>query len=332
MSHSYAGVPKRLVFLSGVALLLVGILVARWIADWGLVTIHVKDAPLGKVISSIARQGHVRVESSLSPDQLVSLDVDKVSPVVAVDILSLRIDSSWRVVYLAAASKEELKEAVASLTGTGNIEGWTTHFYPGPPFSGENGLAIDPRRLELKIEGPDAGLSKLLDEVAQKSGVMTASPHSWETTAKSLPKPNQVGRVLPALIGSAHGKMAEFFFITKRQRQWDGGEHADIVDASADQPSVNPDWREQQQLAQIDLLPPEEQPAAKEEHKKRKAFFAQLRGLSPKERREKWQQMMADPDNFQQMMDKMLVRQANQSANQRIQRAVNYLNRKAAAH
>ena len=191
---------------------------------------------------------------------------------------------------------------------------------------------MDPRRLELKIEGSDTDLSKLLDEVAQKSGVMTASPQSWETTAKNIPKPNQVCKVLPALIGSAHGKTAELFFITQRQRQGDGGDRTDTADAGTDQSSFNPDWKEQLQLAQIELLPPEEQPAAREEHAKRKALFAQLHGLSPKERRAKWQQMMSDPDNLQQMMDNMLVRSANQTAEQRIQRAVNYLNRKAAAH
>ncbi len=337
----FQSIPKRMLLLGGVALLLFGLLVGRWIAGWGLVTIHVTNTPLSKVISSITRQGHVRVESSLDPMQLVSLDVDKVLPAVAVDILSIRADASWRVVYLAAPTKAVLNEAIIHLSGAGKIVDWTTHYYPTPPLETENGLALDPRCLELKIEGPDRDLSKLLDEAAQKSGVMTASPQNWLPTVQKLPQANQVRRVLPALIKSAHGKSAEFFLITHRPQRWEGNESA-TNDSSQSQPSeagprfgdlasMNPAWQEEKQLAQIKLLPRSEQDAVRKNLGERKALFDQLKGLSPEERRAKWKQLMSNPDNLQQMQDRMLLRQANQTAEQRINRAVNYLTRKASA-
>ncbi len=140
-------IPKRLYFLAGLALLLLGILIARWIAGWGLVTIHVVNAPVGKVISSIAHQGHVRIESSLDPTKLVSMDVDQVTPVVAIDILATRTDASWRVAYLVAPTKAALTAAMTSLCGSGTIDDWITYYYPTPPFTGENAQALDPRFL-----------------------------------------------------------------------------------------------------------------------------------------------------------------------------------------
>ena len=334
-------IPKRLLILGGVALFLFAILLVRWISGWGLVTIHVTNVPIAKVIASISHQGHVRVESSLDPMQLVSMDVDKVLPAVAVDILSIRADASWCVVYLAAPTKEELNQAILLLSGAGKIDSWTTHYFPSPSFETENGLALDPRYLELKIEGSESDLSKLLDEAAQKSGVMTASPQNWFPLVQKLPPVNQVRKVLPALVKSAHGKSVEFLLITHRPQRREGiesvgndsnqSQRSETGPRFGDFASMNPAWREEKQLAQIKLLPFPEQDAARKKLAERKAFFDQLKGLSPEERRAKWQQMMSNPDNLQQMQDQQLLRQANRTAEQRINRAVNYLNRKTAA-
>jgi len=332
---------KRFLYLGGVALLLLAILIIRWIHGWGLVTIHVKDAPISKVIASISMQGHVRVESSLDPMQLVSIDVDKVLPAVAVDILSIRADASWRVVYLAAPTRAVLNEAIIHLSKAGKIDDWATHYYPTLPLETENGQVLDPRYLELKIDGPENGLFKLLDQAAQKSGVMTASPQNWLPSVQKLPQANQVRRVLTTLIKSAHGKSAEFFLITHLPQRRAGNESV-TNDSSQSQPSeagprfgdfasMNPAWREEKQLAQIKLLPLSEQDAARKKLAERQALFDQLKGLSPEERRAKWQQMMSNPDNLQQMQDRQLLRQANQTSAQRINRAVNYLTRKASA-
>jgi hypothetical protein len=344
-------IPRRLLVLGVLALLLFIIIMARWISGWGLVTIHVSNAPLGKVIASIASQGHVRVESALDPTQLISLDVDKVTPAEALNVLSIRTDASWRLVYLAAPTKASLNEAMGELSGHGSIDDWAIHYYPSSPFDADADQVCDPRFLELTMEGPDREIGKLLDEAAQKSGVMTASPQGWLPAIASLPRSNQVRKVLPALIGSAHGESAEFFLLSPHpQRQpWEQrGEESGSQDAPAPDPthlnhvgspesagrfggaaSMNPAWRQAQQLARIKMLPVGQQEEAQKKLAERDALFDQLKTLSPEERRAKWQQMMADPANIQQMQDRMLLRQANQTAAQRINRSVNYLNRKA---
>jgi len=329
-------IPKRQLVLGGVALLLLGIIIARWIAGWGLVTVHVTNVPLSTVIASIAKQGHVTIESSLDTTKLVSLDVDRVPVAVAIDDLAERADASWRLVYLAAPNKIAVETALVTLRGSGKLDDWTTYYFPQPPFAdATGGEVVDPRTLALSLEGPDKNLSPLMNEAAQKSGAMIAIPKDWSPAASKLPKPNQVRKAIPSLVQSVHGASTELFFLTDRGRRGGGGPpRGDDGGGPGQQdqrPEFNPAWMEQRQLAQIAKLPPAQQPAAKKQLEDRKAFFAEMQKLSPEERRAKFQAMMADPDFMDKVADQMVLRAANQSAEQRINRAVNYINRKAAA-
>ena len=333
MAYPLSAFPKRLLILIGVALLLIGILIVHWIADWGLVTIHVTNAPLGKVIASIARQGHVQIESSLSPTKLVSMDVDKVPVTRAIDILAIRADASLRVVYLAAPSRGDLAAGMTALAETGKIDNWMTHYYPGTSTIGNAGQLIDPRQLSLRIEGSDQNLSKLLDEAAQKSGVMTALPSSWTAVATKLPETNLTAKVIPQLISSAHGKDAEFFFLSEQRHPQ--GENDDDDDSPDDESALsndlNPTWQAQRDEAEVSLLPLPEQEEARKAMNDKRALSAQLKALTPEERKERLRQLMSNGQAMQQAQDQYLLRQAHQTPEQQIKRAVNYLAKKAAA-
>jgi len=360
-----SALPSRQLYLGGIALLLTVILIARWIANWGLVTIHAKEQPLTKVMASISRQGGVRIESSLDPSKQVTMDAVKVTPVEALEILAGATESGWRVVYLAAPTKTALNEAIVSLSGTGKIEGWTTSYYPGPGGAGraEYGQVIDERFLSIAMEGPDPDLGKLLDEASQKSGVMTSLPKDWSPITR-IPKPTSVREAVSLLVSSAHGKVAEFFFISERSRRgWGGGGLGDgdggpdgptavaaqrpaksalqppsgmpaigeTRGGNTDRPHANQAWIEQRQMAQLKKLPANKQAEAQKDREERKAFFDSLKGLTPQERMAKIQDMMANSEMGQKIQDSRLVRQSPQTAEKRIARAVSYLNRKAAA-
>ena len=346
-----SALPRRQLYLGATAILLVVILIARWIANWGLVTIHAKEQPLAKVIASIARQGGIRIESSLDPSKRVTMDVVNVTPVEALEILAGATESGWRVVYLAAPTKTALNEAIVSLSGTGKIDAWATSYYPSPGGAGgaQYGQVIDPRFITISMEGLDPDLAKLLEEAAQKSGVMTALPKDW-TPAVKLPKPASVRKAISSLVGLAHGTSAEFFFLSEQARRgWgragpeegEGGPDSAIgsrpsvlANQPADvgrRPHVNPDWMEQRQLAQIKKLPSDKQAQALKDKAERKAFFDSLKELSPADRMAKIQDMMANSELGQKMQDSQLIRQSMQTAEKRIARAVSYLNRKAAA-
>jgi hypothetical protein len=351
-----SALPRRQLALGVVALMLFILLIARWIGDWGLVTIHAKDQPLSKVISSIARQGGVRIESALDPTKLVTMDVVKVTPVEALETLAGIAEAGWSIVYLAAPTKNAINEAVLALNGTGKIENWVVNYYPSPAPGSDNGQVIDPGTLSITLEGGDPDLGKLLDEAAQKSGVMTALPKDWIASAK-LPKPTSVRNAISSMVGSVHGKVSEFFFLTERPRRaWGGGPGEGDGGPEAPRPSIagvpssglpppsgvspadslrgsipNPEWIQQRHRARIKKLPKAEQEQAKKDMEERRAFFDSLKGLSPAERAAKFQDMMANSELGQKMQDSRLIQDAKQSAARRITRAVNYLNRKAAA-
>ncbi len=351
MSHALTALPKRPLILGGVAILLAIILIAKWISGRGLVTIHVKEAPLGKVMASIARQGHVRVEGSLDPLKPVSLDLDRVTPAEALDTLAIRSDASWRIVYLVAPRKADLDAAIIQLRASTNVENWTGAFYPGSRYQ-EGGMSvvsgeiIDPRSLEWKPEGPELSLPALLDEAAQKTGVMTLLPKNWNPATRNLPKTSSVSEAIAALVDSVKGKSVDLFLLCERDRlsRLEGGEPTPPsnegntplqVDSqplpSISKPTIKPEWMEQRQLAQIKKLPQARQASAKAEIDERKTFFNSLQGLTPEERRAKVQARMADPAVAEKMQDSRLLREAKLTPQQRVTRAVNYLNRKEAA-
>ena len=329
---------KRFLYLGGVALLLLAILIIRWIHGWGLVTIHVKDAPISKVIASISRQGHVRVESSLDPMQLVSMDVDKVLPAEAVDTLAIRANASWRLVYLVAPTNKILESSLRTFRGAGRIQDWATLFDPSSPLYNPMNGTLDPGTLDWTPEGPDLNLSKLLDEAAQKSGVMITLPKDWTPIVRKLPKTGPVGKVIPSLVGSVRGKVASFFFLEERRGRAN-------MDSETPSPStegwdqqagsratVKSEWMEQRMLAQIKHLPTEEQAEARKEFEEITAMTDGLKALSAEQRRAKMRELLAAHHELvMKIMERQMLRNAQMAAQQRIQRAVNYLNRKASS-
>lgn len=327
-------VPKRLLLLSGIAVLLAAVVITKWVAGWGLVTIHVKDQPLCKVISSIARQGHVRVESSLDPDRRITLDVERVTPAEAIDTLALRADASWRSVVLVAPKAVAFDPALASMKANGKAGDWVTLFYPAPPWIGSGDAATDPALLEWTAEGGSLELPKLLDEAAQKTGVMIAYPAEWAPPLAKPPKSAPVAQSLRAMAAGAGGKTLPLFLLTESRRPSRGAAPANDASqegAEGRRPQIKPEWMEQRALAQIKRLPVAERAAAKKEFDGMKGMFDQLKGLPPEERREKMRELMANPEIAEKIEDRRLLRESKMTAQQRITRAVNYLDRKAAA-
>lgn len=346
---------NRLFLLGGVALVLGALLVVRWISGWGLVTLHVADAPLGKVIGEIARQGRVRVESSLDPLKTVTLDVEKVTPAEALETLSANTGGSWRALYLAGPDNASLESAVASLRSGGTVEGWTMRYYPLPPFLLETGgETVDPRNAEWTPEGPGPELTKLLDEAAQRCGVMTGSPDAWSPSLPRLPKEGRVGKTLASMVSSVHGETLELFLLTERRTRGPGdspqeggappppgpgempspGQAASYGDRGG-RPAggfsqIRPEWMVQRLQASAKSLPKGVRQKALQEVDELKPVLDQLKGLSPQERRDKLRELMANPEFAEKMADRMQARDSKRSPDQRINRAVGYLNQKAA--
>ena len=336
--------PKRLLLLTATAAALALILIGKWIAGWGLVTIHVKDAPLRRVIASIAQQGHVQVESSLDPSLPVTLDVDRVTPAEAIDLLAIRIDAAWRAVVIAAPTKAAVEEATASLRGGGSPKGWTAFYYQDRyPTGAAGNAAIDPLQLEWNPEGPELDLAKLLDEAAQKSGVMTLVPATWTPAVSKLPKADATGKALRALIGSARGQDTSFLYLNEPRRQQGATPDPENTAASTgwsgrrgdgpgwDRQSIKPEWADQRARALIKKLPEAAQAEATKEYEETKATFDGMKDLPPEARQQKIREIMANPALQEKMAEARLLRDSKMTTAQRINRAVSYVSRKAAA-
>ena len=261
------------------------------------------------------------------------MDVDKVPLAEALEVLAIRLDASWRAVFLTAPGKPDLEAAILQLRESGKINGWITAYYPDRWMGTPDDQAMNPASLEWKAEGPEMELTKLLDEAAQKTGAMTSLPKEWNPTVRRLPKAAAVGAVIADLAGSVRGKVAAIYLITERGRRGGpmGPPPSEPQPEETPRATPRPEWIEQRQSAQIKKLPPAKRAEVKKEMDGAKAFFASIKDLPPEERRAKIQERMRDPALADSMEDRRLLRDSNMTAQQRIQRATSYLNRKAAA-
>jgi hypothetical protein len=95
-------------------------------------------------------------------------------------------------------------------------------------------------------------------------------------------------------------------------------------------PTLNPEWVAQRQKARIQLLPASEQAEASREAEERGALFTKLMSLPPEERGAKMRELASGSGFFERMADQRILRDAKMSPQQRIQRSLSYLERKAA--
>ena len=315
----------RFLVLGVLALLLLSLVVSRWVKGWGLVTIHANDLPLAQVISSIERQGHVGVITSLDLTKPISMDVEKVSPAEALDTLSANLDADWRALFIVAPTKDALAGAVDAMKASGYVDRWTRLFYPMPSLTGAGGEAIDPRLLAWKPEGTNSSLPSILDEAAQKSGAMIIYPSEWSPTAPTYPKEEPLRKALTTLATSVHGQTGEFFLLTKMNR-WGGGES----NSDRGPASMNPAWRKERFEAQIKSLPNSEQEHAVKMVAEMESIHTQLEGLPRDERETKFRELAADSSMAQTLEDRRSLRDSKMSPQQRINKAVSYIARKQA--
>jgi hypothetical protein len=71
-------------------------------ASRGLVTIHADGAPVAQVVSSLEKQGGIRLRSNLPADATVTMHVRKVPLLHALEVLSANTGAQWSVAYFTA--------------------------------------------------------------------------------------------------------------------------------------------------------------------------------------------------------------------------------------
>lgn len=318
-------------------------------SGWGLVTLKVEDAPVGKVLASISKQGGIEIVSNLDPSTTVSLDVKRVPPVEALDIVAIRTDSSWRLAYLGAPDRQAIETVLGSFRTSGDTSGWSSHGRMGfTMFSPASGEALDLRKIRWE-PSEEGELHALLEDAGSKTGVLLAAPSDWHPDI-SAPKPGPIEKTAPALFSTAGGVSREVFLVRgspERDGQdqpgqggWRGGgswigggrgEGRPPREGGFGRGMGNPERMAARAEAQIALLPKEEQTKAREELDAMRKIWQELRDLPDDQRRAKMQEILDRPEVAERMEQRQLARDSKMSPDQRIQRSKSYWERKNSA-
>ena len=327
-------------------------LLALWAAwqvysSWGLVTLDFKDAPAGKVLSAISRQGGIEIATDLDPATPVSIQVKRVSPLEALDIVAVRTESSWRVAYLGAPNDTAIDSALAAFRSGQTAEGWAGHGAGGfNAVQPRVGIPLDMRLVEWQPAG-GGELQKILAQASEETGVYISAPSDWSPQVDD-PKGGRMAVAAPALFRQASGVSREVFLVRgpapdetpsdddggwRGNRSWVG---APPPASAAGRESGSRDWGNPEAAAkrteaQIKLLPSEEQKKAREDTGIMREFWQSVRELPEEQRRAKAREFFSRPEVKERMEDRRLAREAKMTPQQRIDRSQRYWDRKAEA-
>lgn len=340
--------PNRLKILLGVAAVLVTLLIWNWISGWGLVTVHAQSQPLSKIISSIERQGGIKIVTNADLAAPLSMDVDRVPAVEAVDVLSARLDGNWSVGYVAGPSKIDVAAGVAGISQGDRNRDFRTLGFGG--FGGGGGgmdissTVIDARRVVWKVSPSDTPkLQDWLNQLSVKTGLIAVVPRDWDPEVSKTPSDGAAASAMRGIIKSVKGVYQEIFIIRVMNQdqtadtgpgpdrggggRTDGG-FGGPRDGGGRQNS-HPEWIADRADARIAQLPKEEQAQAKNDFSEMRAFFDKMRSLPDDQRRTAMQQFFDRPDVQQRMADRMADRDEKSGPERRADRSRRYIERKA---
>ncbi len=340
----------------GIAVALAALVAWKWIAGWGLVTVDVDDVALQKVIRSIERQAGVTVVSGLDPNRPVSMDIYRVPVVEAMEVLAARLDSDWSVIYAAGRTKAEVKAAAAALASGAVRESGLKLFRAGGGgfMDFGNETVADPRQVEWKVSAMEkAELQGYADQFTQKTGAGVVLPEDWNPVVAGTPKGGEARKAIQKLVASVGGSSNEIFHL-RENRGWRGGEsetanrepssgrataaaaggqrseggRAERGGSGGDRAEPNREWMAERVEAQIAMLPKAEQVPAREDFRKMRDFFQELRKLPDEERRAKMQEFFENPTVQARMDERRSLREDRAGPERKADRARRYVERK----
>ncbi len=121
--------PKHLVKISGILLAAGGLWFghAAWRAHRRLVTLDVRDVPLGEVLRKIERQTWAKIRAEKSINARITLHVKDAPLRSVLDRIAEQAGARWSTVYAVYDSSRALKALDSALRGDSKLEpvGWT---------------------------------------------------------------------------------------------------------------------------------------------------------------------------------------------------------------
>jgi hypothetical protein len=306
--------------LLAVALLIVGNIAYHFWNNWGLITVHAKNQPLGEVIRSIEKQGHVAIKTNMDLAKPVQMDVDKVVLAEALETLSVVTDGRWRLAYLVAQDQGAINAVLANMGARFRPEGWRTLYVPLPGVGAEPVVLPDPRKDAWAVKpAKEPTLQSYLEQASRNVSASFFVPEQWNPPITSPPKAGEIGKALPKLVSAVRGKYEEIFLL-QGARVTDNEERGPRGD---DESRGNfREAMEERVQNEINKLPPAERVAAEQDRDERRKFFDGMKDLTPEQRDAKIQDRMENAN---------LSRDARRTPKQRMQQGQKYLQRMAAS-
>jgi hypothetical protein len=338
--------PNRFKLMLGAAVVLVALFVWNWISGWGLVTVHAYSQPLAKVVSSIERQGGIRIVTNAPTDAVVSMDVERVPAVEAVDMLAARMDGNWSIGYVAGPTKVDVSAAIDSLAAGGRNNDFRSFRSRGGGFDGMADIPIDSRLVAWKVSpSENMQLQSYLDQLSQKTGLMVMVPQAWNPDLPKPPSDAKAGSALRAMVGAVKGKSEEVFVIrvsnfnptagqTDNAPRTDGGFGGGQRDGNAGGGQRGgggqspPEWAEERALARIAVLPAAEREQAKKDYEEMRTTMEKMRALPEAERRTAMEQFFNNPVVQERMAERSAARDEKSGPERRADRSRRYIERK----
>ena len=285
-------------------------------SGWGLITVQVHEAPLGQVLKSIERQGHVTLYTNIDPTSPVTMNVIKVSLPEALESLSQNCTSGdgrggaqWKLAFFTAPSSAAVKQEIRGFEAGSLGDDFKTYSYPTPlqMLATEESLpAADPRKqtwpglkptpaAPAPADGqaaddqaatppePPSSVQGYLDALAQAADIMILAPASWDPKISGAPgASSSIAKAVSSVVGSGRGSVEQAFVLMDRQRGPRGpggggrGFLGDTNWAAMDDRTDNA----------INGLPADYQAGARTQLAQEKAFHQQLAAAPPDQRRD----------------------------------------------
>lgn len=333
--------PTRFRILLGVAAVLLAIVVWNWISGWGLVTVHASSQPLSKIISSIERQGGIKIVTNAPLTTTVDMDVDRVPAPEAVDVLAARLDGNWNVTYVAGPQKSDVIAGIDALQ-QGDRRDSNFARFGGGGFGGGMEMTdaiIDVRRVSWKVSPADKPeLQAYLDQMTQKTGAAAIVPQTWNPVLSSSPSGGKVASAIKQLVHAAKGQVEEVFVIRvrtddpTRTADGGGGDRGGPPDGGfgggGGRGNFNPQWAEERTEARLAQLPPEQREQATKDFNEMRTNWERIRALPEAERRAEMEKIFNNPAFQDRMVERMMSRDAKRSPEKRAERFRQYIERK----
>lgn len=335
---------QRLLILAAVVLVLGNVVYRVW-AGWGLITVHVTDAPLPTVLKSIEKQGGIRIRTNLEADKTVTMHVEKVALSYALEVLANVSDARVELGYFIAPSKAPIDAFLTAMAAGDKTEGWKRFFIPTPGgaiMGGADEGTSDPRidRWEVK-PAPEGTLQAYLEQAAKSVSARIEAPEDWNPAISSAPKSGEIQDVMPRLAKAAGGAAEQVFLLTGRRRDFvaptaENGPPEQVrralgLMAGGDDAAMEKMMRAigEKMQAAIDQMPAEKKAKAQAEFDEGKKFFESMKGLTADERRAKMEEKMQDPATQEKFFNGMAKRDAMKTPQQRTEKFRDYVSQKA---